>query len=86
VSRSGLRFVRGVRRETSTRYLSRSVGPVWILQKALQDTLHSSVSGVQNVDALFFKLRWPGAVYIRSVSGHVAPNLCFLIRWDLQVT
>jgi hypothetical protein len=45
--------------------------------------VHSSASGAQNVNALFFMLWWPGAVSIKSALGHVTPNLCFLIWWDL---
>jgi mannose-6-phosphate isomerase-like protein (cupin superfamily) len=48
--------------------------------------VHSSAFGVRNVDALFFMLGGSGAVSIKSTSGHVTPNLCFYIRWDLWDT
>jgi hypothetical protein len=28
----------------------------------------------------------PGVVSIKSVLGHIKPNMCFCIRWDLRVT
>jgi hypothetical protein len=48
--------------------------------------VHSGVSGVGNIDALFFMLGWAGAVSVKSVSGHLMPNLYFCICWDLRVT
>jgi hypothetical protein len=27
-------------------------------------------------------LGWPGAVYIKSMPGHVMPDLCFCVRWN----
>jgi hypothetical protein len=47
--------------------------------------VHFDASGAQNVDALFFMLEWPGTVSIKSTAGHITPNLCFSIRWNLQV-
>jgi hypothetical protein len=47
--------------------------------------VHSGASGVRNVDTLFFVLGSSGGVSIKSVMGHVMLNLCFFIRWDLQV-
>jgi hypothetical protein len=44
--------------------------------------VHSGASRVQNIDTLFFMLEWAGAASVKSASGHVAPNLCFCIRWD----
>jgi hypothetical protein len=28
----------------------------------------------------------PGMVFIKTVLGHIMPNLCFCIWWDLWVT
>jgi hypothetical protein len=47
---------------------------------------HSSASRVRNVDALFSYLGETSTNVIKSMLGHVVPNLCFCIRWDLQVT
>jgi hypothetical protein len=48
--------------------------------------VHSGVFGALNVDALFFMIRWAGVVSTKSASTHVTPNLCFWIRWEMQVT
>jgi hypothetical protein len=48
--------------------------------------VHSAASGVRKIDALFFILRWTGMSSTKSTPGHVTPNLCFCIWWDLQVT
>jgi hypothetical protein len=48
--------------------------------------VHSGAFGARNVDALFFMLGWLSAVSIKRTLGHVTPNLCFCIRWDLWVT
>jgi hypothetical protein len=48
--------------------------------------VHSSVSGAQNVDAEFLSSGGTSTDSTKSVSGHVMPNLCFCIRWDLRVT
>jgi hypothetical protein len=47
--------------------------------------VHSDASGARNVDA-FSSSGGPGAVYIKCAPGHVTPNLCFCILWDVQVT
>jgi hypothetical protein len=39
--------------------------------------VHSGAFGAGNVDALFFMLGWLGVVSVKSVLGHVTPNLCF---------
>jgi hypothetical protein len=57
-------------------YLVGAAGPV----------VHSSGTGARNIDALFSCSGGPGTVSIESVSGHVTPNLCFCISWDLWVT
>jgi hypothetical protein len=48
--------------------------------------VHSGASTSQNANAVIFMLRWADAVSINSARGHVTPNLCFWIRWDLWVT
>jgi hypothetical protein len=48
--------------------------------------VYSGSSEPLNNDAVFFILGWPGSVSIKTVSGCVAPNLNFCIRWDLWVT
>jgi hypothetical protein len=47
--------------------------------------VHSGVSGPQNVDPLFFLLGWDRYGFDKNALGHVTPNLCFYIRWDLRV-
>jgi hypothetical protein len=42
--------------------------------------VHSGVSRARNVDVLFSCSGRPGAVSIKSETGHVMPNLCFCIR------
>jgi hypothetical protein len=39
--------------------------------------VHSSVSGTQNIDALFFMLRWDLYGFHKSAPGHVTPNVFF---------
>jgi hypothetical protein len=48
--------------------------------------LHSYASGARNADALFFMLMWERYGFDKNASGHVMPNLCFRILWDLWVT
>jgi hypothetical protein len=48
--------------------------------------VHSGASGAQNIDALLFLLWWTWALSLKSVPGHVMPNLCFCIPEDLWVT
>jgi hypothetical protein len=70
------------------------VGPLWFPQKARRVTLnlcflhsvgsaghvvHSCASEPQNIDALFFLLRWARFDMTKSASRHVTPNLCFLL-------
>jgi hypothetical protein len=47
---------------------------------------HSGASEVSNVNALFFISGGTDIDLIKSASGHVTPNLCFCIQWDLWVT
>jgi hypothetical protein len=48
--------------------------------------VHSAVSGRETSTHYFLCSGRPGAVFLKSVPGHVTPNLCFCIRWDLWVT
>jgi hypothetical protein len=47
--------------------------------------VHSGVPGPRNVDTLSCS-GGIGMDSTKSVWGHVKPNLCFCIRWDLYVT
>jgi hypothetical protein len=53
---------------------------------SVDHVVHSDVPGAQNINGLFFMFRWDGAVSIKSVVGHIAPNFYFCIRRDLWVT
>jgi hypothetical protein len=48
--------------------------------------LHSGVSGCEASGHYFSRSGGPGAVSIKSASGHLTLNLCFCIHWDLWVT
>jgi hypothetical protein len=88
--------------EKTTYYFSCSGGTSTDLKKAQQDTLrrtcvfasggicrshmHFGASGARNIDALFSCPGGNDTDLTKSTSGHVMPNLCFWIRWDLQVT
>jgi hypothetical protein len=48
--------------------------------------VHCNASGAQNFDALFFLLGWDRYRFHKNAFGHLTPNLCFSIRWYLQVT
>jgi hypothetical protein len=47
--------------------------------------MHSYLPGAQNVDTLYFMLRWAWGSIQKSAPGHVTPNFCFGIWWDLRV-
>jgi hypothetical protein len=49
-------------------------------------TVHSGASGARNIDVLFFMLEWARCCFYKNALGHIMPNLCFYIRWDMQVT
>jgi hypothetical protein len=40
--------------------------------------VHSGLSGVRDIDTLFFMLRWDRYGFDKSMSGHITVNLCFL--------
>jgi hypothetical protein len=48
--------------------------------------VHSGVCGTQKVEALFFVLACNWYRFYKNMMGHVTPNLCFCICWDLRVT
>jgi hypothetical protein len=48
--------------------------------------VHSCVCGPLNVDAIFVMLGWDRYEIYKKRVGHVKPNLCFCIRWDVCVT
>jgi hypothetical protein len=48
--------------------------------------VHCCKSGVQNVDALFFLLRWDRYGFHKNTSVYLTPNLCLCIWWDKRDT
>jgi hypothetical protein len=48
--------------------------------------VHSVASGTPNVNTLFSCSGGTESDYIKSALGHITPNICFCIRWDLWVT
>jgi hypothetical protein len=48
--------------------------------------VHSAKSGRETSTHYFLCSGGLGAVLLKSVPGHVTPNLCFCIRWDQRVT
>jgi hypothetical protein len=47
---------------------------------------HFGASRARNIDALFFILGWDRYRFHKKAMGHVTPNMCFCIQWDLWVT
>jgi hypothetical protein len=58
----------------------------WHPRGSASHVVHSGAFGAQNVDTQFFVIGSADAVFINSEIGHITPNLCFCIRWDLRVT
>jgi hypothetical protein len=56
-----------------------------LLEGSVGHIVYSGASGVRNINALFFMLRWDQYGFDKSAFGHVTLNLCFRIRWDLWV-
>jgi hypothetical protein len=48
--------------------------------------VHFGASEERIVDKLFFRLRWDRYGLTECASGHIIPNLCFHIWWDLWAT
>jgi hypothetical protein len=48
--------------------------------------VHFGAFGACNVEAVFFMLGWARRGFHNSASGHIMPNLCFYIQWDMRVT
>jgi hypothetical protein len=46
--------------------------------------VHFVVFGARNVDPLFSHSGGPSAVSIKGGLGHIMPNLCFCIWWDIR--
>jgi hypothetical protein len=84
-----------------TIFLAR-VGPVQIAEKRIETcyaklgfsypvgsaghVVHSCVSGVRNIDALFFLLGWDRYGFHKNALGYLMPNFCSCIRWYVRVT
>jgi hypothetical protein len=99
-SRSALRYIRGTKRRR-TIFHSR-VGPMRFPKKcggtryaelvflhpmgSTGQVVHSAMSGQEKSTHSFLCSGGLGAVFLKSVSGHVTPNLCFCIWWDLRIT
>jgi hypothetical protein len=54
--------------------------------RTARHVVHCSGSGRKTSTHYFSRSGGPGAVFIKSAPGHVMPNLCFCIPWDLWVT
>jgi hypothetical protein len=48
--------------------------------------VRSGASGVRNNDALFFITGWAWHGNNNKHPGHITPNLCFCMKWDLWVS
>jgi hypothetical protein len=48
--------------------------------------VHSDAFGARNVNAQIFMLMWDRYGFNKKASGHITPNLCFCMWWDLRVT
>jgi hypothetical protein len=48
--------------------------------------VHFGTFVARNMETLFFMVGWDQYRFEKSASGHVTPNLCFCIQWDLRVT
>jgi hypothetical protein len=47
--------------------------------------VHFGTSGRESLTHYFLCSGGTGTDLTKSISGHVMPNLCFCIRWDLRV-
>jgi hypothetical protein len=48
--------------------------------------VHSGAYGVWNINELFCMISWARCSFRKNTPGHVTPNFCFCIQWDLPVT
>jgi hypothetical protein len=99
-SRSALRYIRGTKRRRTIfhswvrpmRFPKKCSGkryadPAFLRpMRSVGQVVHSAMSGRETFTHYFWCSGGLGAVFLKSVSGHVTLNLCFCIRWDLRIT